>query len=127
MKHNRPSLIPGSLGVALMTERPELLEVAMNNLRRQAAEGELTGEKLEHVLNAIELLTYEFWDLRNSVLAENRLQAHLQESLGHLTRQVGAMRIIRERVLSSAEMGATPADIAQDALDQWKLDLAYED
>ena len=47
-------LIPGGIGLALMTQRKELLTMAVKNLRKQAAEGTLTGEPLEHVLNALE-------------------------------------------------------------------------
>ena len=47
-------LIPGGIVLALMTQRKELLTMAVKNLRKQAAEGTLTGEPLEHVLNALE-------------------------------------------------------------------------
>lgn len=47
-------LIPSGIMFALMTQRKELLVMAMNNLRKQAAEGALTGAPLEYVLNALE-------------------------------------------------------------------------
>jgi hypothetical protein len=47
-------LIPGGILFALMTQRKELLGMTMRDLRKQAAEGTLTGAPLEHVLNALE-------------------------------------------------------------------------
>jgi hypothetical protein len=47
-------LIPGGIMFALMTQRKELLGMTMRDLRKQAAEGTLTGAPLEHVLNALE-------------------------------------------------------------------------
>ena len=47
-------LIPGGILFALMTQRKEVLGMTMRNLRKQAAEGTLTGESLDHVLNALE-------------------------------------------------------------------------
>lgn len=47
-------LIPGGIAFALMTQRKELLNMCMNTLRKQAAEGTLTGDSLDHVLNALE-------------------------------------------------------------------------
>jgi hypothetical protein len=47
-------LIPGGIMFALMSQRKELLNMAMSNLRKQAAEGTLTGAPLDHVLNALE-------------------------------------------------------------------------
>ena len=47
-------LIPGGILFALMTQRKELLGMTMGNLRKQAAEGTLTGESLDQVLNALE-------------------------------------------------------------------------
>lgn len=47
-------LIPGGIMFALVTQRKELLTTTMNALRKQAAEGTLTGAPLDHVLNALE-------------------------------------------------------------------------
>ena len=47
-------VIPGGIAFALMTQRKELLGLAMRGLRTQAAAGLLTGEPLDHVLNALE-------------------------------------------------------------------------
>jgi hypothetical protein len=47
-------LIPGGIMFALVTQRKELLGMTMRNLRKQAAEGTLTGVQLEQVLNALE-------------------------------------------------------------------------
>ena len=47
-------MIPGGILFALMTQRKELLNMTMTKLRKQAAEGTLTGEPLDHVLNALE-------------------------------------------------------------------------
>lgn len=49
-------MIPGGIMFALMSQRKELLTMTMNNLRKQAAEGTLTGAPLDHVLNALEVL-----------------------------------------------------------------------
>ena len=51
---NDNKLIPGGIAFALMTQRKELLNMCMNTLRKQAAEGTLIGEPLDHVLNALE-------------------------------------------------------------------------
>ena len=47
-------MIPGGIMFALMSQRKELLTMTMTTLRKQAAEGTLTGEPLDHVLNALE-------------------------------------------------------------------------
>ena len=47
-------MIPGGILFALMSQRKELLTMTMTTLRKQAAEGTLTGEPLDHVLNALE-------------------------------------------------------------------------
>jgi hypothetical protein len=47
-------LIPGGILFALMTQRKELLGMTMVTLRKQAAEGTLTGVQLDQVLNALE-------------------------------------------------------------------------
>jgi hypothetical protein len=57
-------LIPGGIAFALRTERKELLTAAMRGLRKQAEEGQLTGEALDHVLNALEILCADVIDAR---------------------------------------------------------------
>jgi hypothetical protein len=52
-------LIPGGIAIALMSQRLEVLKMAMQSLRKQAQEGTLTGEPLDHVLNALETLCEE--------------------------------------------------------------------
>jgi hypothetical protein len=61
---NNENMIPGGIAFALMTERKELLTVAMRGLRKQAEEGQLTGEALDHVLNALEILCADVIDTR---------------------------------------------------------------
>ena len=53
-EESNAKLIPGGILFALITQRKELLATTMHNLRKQAAEGTLTGEPLDHVLNALE-------------------------------------------------------------------------
>jgi len=52
-------LIPGGIAISLMSQRLEVLTMAMQSLRKQAQEGTLTGEPLDHVLNALEALCEE--------------------------------------------------------------------
>jgi hypothetical protein len=61
---NEGKMMPGGIAFALMTERKELLGMAMRGLRQQAQEGQLTGEALEHVLNALEALCADVIDTR---------------------------------------------------------------
>ena len=53
-EESNAKLIPGGILFALITQRKELLATTMHNLRKQAAEGTLTGAPLDHVLNALE-------------------------------------------------------------------------
>lgn len=51
---NKEQQVPVGIGMAVMTGRVELLKVAMRALRANAEAGELVGERLDHVLNALE-------------------------------------------------------------------------
>lgn len=50
-------LVHPGIGFAVMTNRPQLLAVAMTSLRQKAKDGTLTGEDLDVVLNTLEEVT----------------------------------------------------------------------
>lgn len=68
---NDEKLIPGGIAFALMTQRKELLGLAMRGLRKQAEEGTLTGEPLGHVLNALEQLCEQVIEERERRYSES--------------------------------------------------------
>lgn len=94
--------IPGGLAVAFQTRRKEFLHLELARLRGLAQVGKLTGEALDHVLNALEMLSSEMWDLQDCLGAVGQMERDLYHQVNGLQRHLEVLHDITQAGLSSS-------------------------
>lgn len=89
-----PKSVSGGLAVAFQTRRKELLVLEMSRLRGLAASGNFSIQELEGVLNGLEMLAYDMWDLQDCLGAVGQIERDLYHQLNGLYRHLGVVRDI---------------------------------
>lgn len=100
------STIPGGIAVAFQTRRKELLVLELSRLRHDAVAGELGGERLEHVLNALEMLAYEMWEMQDALATILQVEKDIDA-------QVTGMRKLSNVLFEIARAAKTGEDIPE--------------
>ena len=90
--------------MAFQTRRKEILNLELVRLRGLAKSGRLVGDELENVLNALEMLSLEMWDMQDCLGAIQQLESDMHSSITGLHRLTDVMHKITQAGIKGEEL-----------------------